>query len=200
MPKTKEEKMHKLAKIIRVLTVAPLMALIAFILIWIFNKDVFIDYTNLILTILFIVAFPLFSYVLQPFIPQFKNEGRKGQRKLAIIMSVIGYVLGLALALILNLSEGTKMIFICYVMAGTLIFVFSKFTPIKASGHACGVAGPIVYLSYFLGPWSLFGLLILVLVYWCSLYMKRHTFRDLIFGTLIPFIAFGIAYLFVVIL
>lgn len=200
MPKTKEEKMHKLAKIIRVLTVAPLMALIAFILIWIFNKDVFIDYTNLILTILFIVAFPLFSYVLQPFTPKFKNEGRKGQRKLAIIMSVIGYVLGLALALILNLSEGTKMIFICYVMAGTLIFVFSKFTPIKASGHACGVAGPIVYLSYFLGPWSLFGLLILVLVYWCSLYMKRHTFRDLIFGTLIPFIAFGIAYLFVVIL
>lgn len=200
MPKTKEEKMHKLAKIIRVLTVAPLMALIAFILIWIFNKDVLIDYTNLILTILFIVAFPLFSYVLQPFIPKFKNEGRKGQRKLAIIMSVIGYVLGLALALILNLSEGTKMIFICYVMAGTLIFVFSKFTPIKASGHACGVAGPIVYLSYFLGPWSLFGLLILVLVYWCSLYMKRHTFRDLIFGTLIPFIAFGIAYLFVVIL
>lgn len=200
MPKTKEEKMHNLAKIIRVLTVAPLMALIAFILIWIFNKDVFIDYTNLILTILFIVAFPLFSYALQPFIPKFKNEGRKGQRKLAIIMSVIGYVLGLALALILNLSEGTKMIFICYFMAGALIFVFSKFTPIKASGHACGVAGPIVYLSYFLGPWSLFGLLILVLVYWCSLYMKRHTFRDLIFGTLIPFIAFGIAYLFVVVL
>lgn len=200
MRKTKEEKIYKLAKIIRVLTVAPLMALIAFILIWIFNKGVFVDCTSLILTILFIVAFPLFSYALQPFIPKFKKEGRKGQRKLAIIMSVIGYILGLALALILNLSEGTKMIFICYVMAGTLIFAFSKFTPIKASGHACGVAGPIVYLTYFLGLWSLFGLLILVPVYWCSLYMKRHTLRDLIFGTLIPFIAFGIAYLFVVII
>lgn len=198
--KETNEKKYRFAKVIRILTVAPLMALIAFLLMWFINPNSFRDLYGLFTAIIFIVVFPLLAYPLQLILPSFKKEGRKGQRKLAIIMSVLGYIFGIILSFAFKMSDGTKIIFICYVVAGTLIFLFSKITPIKASGHACGVAGPVVYLCYFIGWYALFGLLLLGLVYVSSLYMKRHTIWELISGSLIPLVAFGSAYLFIVVL
>lgn len=197
---TKEKKWIWLAKTIRVMTVAPVIALIAFLLLWFLKREVFMDVKGLLLAIIFIVVFPILAYPLQPLFPHFKNKGRKGQRQLAIIMSVLGYALGIILSFALSFSNGTKMIFICYSVAGLLIFLFTKFTPIKASGHTCGVAGPVIYLTYFLGAYALFGLILLAFVYWSSLYMKRHTLSELAWGTMASIIAFLSAYLFIVVL
>lgn len=196
----KEPMCLRLAKTVRIMTVAPFMALIAFLLLWLLKREVFMNVQGLLLAVLLIVIFPLLAYPLQPLFPHFKNKGRKGQRQLAIIMSVIGYALGIILSFALPFSDGTKMIFICYSVAGLLIFLFTKFSGIKASGHTCGVAGPILYLTYFLGAYALFGVIILALVYWSSLCMKRHTPKELIWGTIVPIIAFLSSYLFIVVL
>lgn len=107
---TQEKKWMKLAKAIRVMTVAPVIALIAFLLLWFLKREVFMDVKGLLLAILFIVVFPILAYPLQPLLPHFKKKGRKGQRQLAIIMSVLGYALGIILSFALSFSDGTKMI------------------------------------------------------------------------------------------
>jgi len=196
----REKKWMGLAKAIRILTVAPLFALIAFLLLWFLKREVFVEVRGLLLAILMIVIFPILAYPLQPLFPHFKNKGRKGQRQLAIIMSMIGYALGIIVSFAFSFSDGTKMIFICYSVAGLFIFLFSKFTSVKASGHTCGVTGPIIYLTYFLGAYALFGFIFLLLVYWSSLYMKRHTLLELVWGTIVPIIAFLSAYLLIVVI
>ena len=76
-------------------------------------------------------------------------------------------------------------------------FCSTRFFKIKASGHACGVAGPIFSLIYFLGPWVLLGLLLLAAVYWASLSMKRHDKSELLIGSTVPTYAFLLAFLIV---
>ncbi|MDV3429060.1 MAG: hypothetical protein LIR50_18870, partial [Bacillota bacterium] len=58
---------------------------------------------------------------------------------------------------------------------------------IKASGHACGVMGPVLICIYFLGKYSWFFLLIIPIVFWSRLKMGRHTLRELLLGTSVSF-------------
>ena len=62
----------------------------------------------------------------------------------------------------------------------------SRFPKLRASGHACGVAGPAALLVYFRIPAFISGMIILALTWWASLRMKRHTAGQLLGGTVIP--------------
>ena len=80
--------MKKSYKIIRVLTVAPLMALLAMIAFYLVKPEVFPSTRNFILSIICLTVLPLTAYPLQPLIPGFKDQGREGQRNLAIVMAI----------------------------------------------------------------------------------------------------------------
>ena len=109
-------------------------------------------------------------------------------------MAVIGYMGGITVALITSLPDKLKVIYFTYFFSGVLILVFNKLLKIKASGHACGVVGPMEILVYCLGPWALLGMLILSFVYWASLKMERHTVSQLWLGSVIPVVALFISY------
>ncbi len=109
-------------------------------------------------------------------------------------MAVIGYMGGITVALITSLPDKLKVIYFTYFFSGVLILVFNKLLKIKASGHACGVVGPMEILVYCLGPWALLGMLILSFVYWASLKMERHTVSQLCWGSVIPVVALFISY------
>ena len=78
------------------------------------------------------------------------------------------------------------LIYLEYLVSGLLILAFNKCFHLKASGHACGVAGPLALLIYFRVPVLIPGCFVLGFTWWASLHMKRHTPWQLLGGTLIP--------------
>ncbi len=189
--------MKKICYAARILTVAPIIAIATFTILHFVSPEITGNTLNYILGIAFIAIFPLLAYPLQPILPYFKKKGRDGQRNLAIYMSVFGYVGGIICAFALRMPDEMQALFLTYFISGVLIFVFNKVFKIKASGHACGVAGPIAFLTYIYGPIALLGLPLLALVFWSSLGMGRHKAGELVVGSVIPIASMLISILFV---
>ncbi len=182
-------KAQKICKLVRVITVPPIMALMTLSVLYLGNPAMFEGILGYLAAVAFLSVLPVLAYPIQPLVPGFKGKGRDGQRQLAMIMSVLGYILGILSAFCLSTSKELLVIYFTYLFSGVLILLFNKVLKIRASGHACGVAGPIAAISYFLGPKALFGLILLALVYWVSLKMGRHKWSELIWGSLIPVLA-----------
>ena len=180
---------EKSDKFIRIVTISPVMALLLLLTLFFAVPSSFGSVPELLFAILFICVLPVLAYPIQPFIPGFRGKGRKGQRDLAIVMSVIGYVCGIIHILLSDPKNPMLVVYLTYLLSGAGIALFSALTPIKASGHACGVAGPIAAVTYFVGLWGLMGIIIYILMFVSSLRMKRHTIAELIAGTILPVIA-----------
>jgi hypothetical protein len=189
---------QNLAKFIRVVTVPPVMALTLLFILYFTKEEFFGTTLNLVLAIIFLVVLPILAYPLQPIIPGFKGKGRDGQRNLAMWMASLGYICGIMTALFLPVSKYLLIIYLTYLFSGISLVLLNKVFKIKASGHACGVAGPVFSLIYFLGPWMLFGILLLPGVYWASLRMDRHDKSELLIGTTVPTYALLLAFLIVI--
>jgi hypothetical protein len=184
--------MKKLALAVRVITVAPFMALVMLLILFFRTPLIFGGLPMFLMSVLFLVVLPLLAYPLQPLIKPFKDKGRDGQRTLAMIFFVAGYFLGCVAAAVLGAPQDVWFIFLSYMLSGCLVALFNKVFHFKASGHACGVSGPFLLLVYFGQPIGYIGLPVLALVWLVSLYMKRHTTAQFIVGALLPFAALGI--------
>lgn len=177
----------RIPKLIRVLTTPPIMALLALSLLFLRDSAIFGSSMHFILAILFLCMLPLLAYPLQPFIPKFKDKGRDGQRNLAMIFSVCGYLLGNLTTLFLHAPTSLWLIYLAYLISGILIALVNKVFHKKASGHACGIAGPLSLLVCFGMPTALLvGIPIYLAALWASLEMKRHTLPQFLGGTAIP--------------
>lgn len=179
--------MKKSLKIIRILTVAPIMAFLLFTLTYIFRNQYFDSIWQYIYSVFCLTVLPLLAYPLQRFIPGFKDKGRDGQRTLAIIFSCVGYILCCILGIIFSQSRELWIIILTYLSSGIIIFISSKVFKFKISGHACGVFGPVSVLFY-LGLYipAMIGIGIMALVYYASLKSGRHTLPELVSGTVLP--------------
>lgn len=177
--------MKKLSKIIRILTIAPIIAAVMLTIIYLASPEQLGSASNFIISLLFLAILPAISYPLQPITPYFKHQGREGQRNLAIIAANIGYIAGIIYAITDQTPQELLIIFLTYFLSGLLIVLFNKVLKIRASGHACGIAGPIAILIYFISPWALLGIVVLIAAWWASLSMKRHTVRELVAGSLL---------------
>ena len=182
----------KLARAIRILTTAPIAAGALTLTLFYRVPNAFKNGTHAALALLFLCALPLLSYPISALVPPIRKKGRDGQRKLAIIFSVIGYALGFAACMLLNGAPLEKAMFLTYLLSGAGI-ALTTLLHFKASGHACGVAGPIFLLSYALGPKWYALTLLLALVFWSSLRLKRHTLPQLVGGSVIPLVALVIS-------
>ena len=177
-----------LAKTVRIITLAPLMALATLITLYLNEPTLFgANAINLWLAILFLTVLPILAYPLQPVIPGFKGKGREGQRNLAMVFAVCGYTLGCITNLFLNASEELWLIYLTYLISGGAIVFVNKKLHIRASAHACGIIGPAVMLAAFGIPAALLvGVPLHFAALWASLKMKRHTVPQYIAGSLIP--------------
>lgn len=183
----------KICLMIRKITVAPIMADIFLICMIIHIFWVFGDILRWVYCLIFIGVFPLFAYPMQKYIPKFRDKGRRGQRILAMIFAVTGYVLGCLCNLIFSSSVGVWVIFLEYLLSGLIVFIFNKLFKLKISGHACGIAGPIALFLYFgLYVQAVIGMLFFVAVYISSLRIKRHTIWQLLGGSAIPIVVIGL--------
>jgi hypothetical protein len=184
--------MKRLSYIVRVLTVAPLMALVMLLILYFRDPSFFGSTALFILAVVFLVVFPLLAYPLQRFSPKYMDKGRDGQRALAFVFAVAGYVTGCLAALLLHTPAGVLIIYASYLLSGIIAIIMNRLLHFKASGHACGIVGPFLLLIYFGSAAGYIGIAVLAAAWVSSLYMKRHTHVQLLAGGLIPFAALGL--------
>ncbi len=193
-----EDKMYDykygFAKIIRVITISPINALVLVLILKANTSNVFTLSKEAVSAIIFLCVGPVSAYFLQRFIPAYKDNGRRGQRDLAIIASNISYAIGIVSGYLLGFSPSSMFVMWTYLFCGAGIMVFNRFCVTQISGHACGAAGPAYCLMYFFGIRGALSLIVLAAVWASSLIMKRHKPVELVLGSLEPLLAMALAY------
>ncbi len=168
----------------RRLTLAPVLAMISLTAIAVGCPGVFPTAGHYIAMMLLLGILPLMAYPLQPVIPHFKDKGRSGQRTLAMLFAVAGYLLSVGTNFILSATPAMWLITLEYLVSGLLILVFNKGLHIKLSAHGCGSAGPVVLLLYFGLPIPAVLMAVLtVFAYVSSVRAGHHTMPQLIGGS-----------------
>lgn len=185
------------AKITRVITIPPIMAAILCTLLFCVVPDAFSNGRHYFSAIVFLVLLPLSAYPLSMIIPSLRRGGRSSQRTLSIVFSVAGYMLGAAFAFIAGGTDIEKTLFLTYLLSGVFTALCSFVFKFRASGHACGVSGPVAMLVHYLGAPYMLGFLLLIAVFVSSLRLKRHTLAQLIGGSAIPILSMYAALLIV---
>lgn len=188
--------MNKVSLFIRKLTVPPMFALLFLILLYIVHPEYYGGIGQFAGGIFALVVLPLSAYPIQKYIPPFKDRGREGQRSLAMIFSFIGYLAGTLMAFVTSAPAELKIVYLEYLFCGAAILLFNKVFHLKASGHACGISGPVFLLAYFkLYIPAVVGAAMIVPVYVSSLKTQRHTVGQLAGGSMIAAAVLGIVHL-----
>ena len=183
------KKMSVITKIIRVLTIPPIMALILLVTLFVKRPEFFGSPLLFGLAVFFISVLPVLAYPLQPIVPGFKDKGREGQRSLAMVFSVLGYLLGCLTNLFMSAPMELWLVYLVYLISGVCIAIFNKLFHLRASGHACGIMGPIAFLLYSNIAFAVAGFIVYIAALWASIKMKRHTLPQFIGGAAIPVVA-----------
>ncbi len=174
---------EKLAKGFRIATVPPILVSTLLILLYFSDRGIINTVPELILGIIFLALIPASAYPLSTLIPPFRALGRNGQRRLAFVTSIAGYVFGVIYAYTSGISAEYRTLFVTYLVSVVILTFFNKVLKVRASGHACGSFGPMLPAIYFLGWQWLFPCTALCVgVVWSSLKLSRHTKRELLFG------------------
>lgn len=178
--------MKALAQFIRVVTVAPFMALMLFTLLYRKDPSEMTDFAHYLWSVFFYTLLPLLAYPVSWLLPKIRKGGRSAQRKLAILFSVAGYIGGVIYLALWGGTGAEWLVYLTYAGSGSVIALFTFLFRFKASGHTCGVSGPVAMLVHLLGaPWLALYLLVAAVV-WASLRLERHTVSQLLVGSAVP--------------
>ena len=174
-----------LAKVIRILSVPPVMAVVMVLLVRLVRPALFGAPADFWLSLLFLAAVPVLAYPVSWLVPSLRARGRDGQRTLAFVFAFIGYVCGVLYALLYRRGSGLLMLFLIYFFSALVLTVFNKALHIRASGHASSVTGPIGFLCAAVGGWfCLLGAFLFGVILWASVRIKRHTIPEFLLGSL----------------
>jgi len=191
----------KIAKLIRTITVPPVMVSIFLLVLFAARSDIFKSpVLDLSLSILFLALIPVAAYPLQPLIPKYKDKGREGQRNLAFMFTAVGYTGVILYGIFAVVSKDLLLIYFSYFLSILALLLSNKIIKFRSSGHMCSIVGPLVFSVYFIGWVAIIPCCALfVIICWSSLYLKRHTIFEVIGGTACSAVAFtcslGIIYL-----
>lgn len=107
------------------------------------------------------------------------------------VNTIARYVAGTVFCLVRKAPRAVSGLFLSYLASGALPAFVNAVLKVRASGHACGFAGPLTYLARFVGPMPVLicAALALPIVYWARLRAGRHSLRELLSGTIIGFAA-----------
>ena len=184
-----ESRCYRAAKIIRILTLPPVMVG-ALLLLLCLRDDVYSTPMDFVATFFGLSILPVLSYPVQIVIPALHRGGRKAQRSLAFVFSFFGYAFALLWTCLC--SAPTNLIYVTAVYSLSLVILtaINCLTPFHASGHACSLMGPLVLAGCFIGPIAILPSIALYTASLAaSLYMKRHTLPEFILGSISSLLA-----------
>ena len=184
---------EKTAKVVRIITVPPVLACILFVVLAARRPDLFLHRADLAMALICLCLIPTLAYPCAPLFPKLGKDRRQVQRKLAFIFSFSGYLILDLYGFLSRAGGPLQMVFNTYMLSVLLLILFNKGLKMRASGHACSATSPLVFIIYFVGTgWILPCLLIGALIVWSSLTLKRHTVLDLSLGCLVCLVSFGL--------
>lgn len=185
--------LNKLSKLIRAISIPPLVVTIFIIIL---RVNSLINNIDALFLFIFLALIQLTAYPLSYLIPKFREGGRETQRNLAFIIGLIGYTGGLVYALTSNINIKLEVLYITYFVSIIILFFINKVLKIRASGHMTSITGPLVGLLYFMGLITLIPSLIFYsLVFFSSLYLKRHTILEMIIGSFVTIGSFLLVFM-----
>ncbi len=192
-PKTTKE---KLAGVIRIITVPPIMVIGLLLILYFCSPQPFGTLPELLIAILLLGLVPVLAYPSQPLFPRYRQKGREGQRELAFVFTGVGYTIAFLWALLAGISPAVRTVCAGYFFSALLLTLCNKVLHRRASGHACSAVGPLLFLIYYFG-WRMLlpSVVIAALIAWASVTLRRHTPTDLLWGTLCSMFGFAIAVL-----
>lgn len=110
----------------------------------------------------------------------------KENRNVPLIIGILIYFIGFLALMALSAPLLTSALMFCYFSNALIVYIINKYW--KISVHSMGVAGPTTALVFAFGPaGSILGL-ILPLVMWSRVYLKRHTVTQVIAGAVLGFL------------
>lgn len=175
---------------IRKATLAPILSCVMVLMIRFCRTDIFLSNFHFVYTLLFLTIFPMLAYPLQRHIPKFRDQGRDGQRRLAMLFAFLGYLFECVANMSFSASAGLCLISGTYLLSGIILLVTNLFFHIKLSGHAAGACAASLFSVLFGIYWAIVpAAIIMILVYISSVQTQRHTLPQLLGGTLIPIVA-----------
>ena len=182
--------MKTIAKIIRGITVPPVIVASLFTILYFFRDGVVPTRLDYLFSLLFLAVVPVLAYPLQEIVPAFRPGGQKMKRKLAFILSIMGYVAAFVLSLLRGAVPNLVYIDSVYLCSVVVLTLLNVCTAWHASGHACSIVGPIALLACFMGWWAILGgFFVVALSFWSSVYLGRHTVREYLLGALSPLVS-----------
>ncbi len=197
LPATERSFVDRLAHIIRIITVPPVMVAILIVLLATLREDIFTRPSEMAVSLLCLSVLPVLAYPVSVIIPAIKRRGRDGQRSLAIYISAASYLAVFVYGFAAGVGNHVMLVYTGYFMSVVILLLANKVFRVRASGHACSVSGPLVYTAYFLGVWGIVvGVVLWGVILWASLRMKRHTPVEFLLGTLTCLVSFGTALIF----
>lgn len=176
------------ARFVRILTAPPIFAALLCVFLYLLLPGNFASPVHFALALGFLTGLPLLAYPIAALIPALRRKGRDGQRDLAVVFSVIGYVGGFLYALLFDGAATELVLYGTYVLSGLAIGV-GTLAGFKISGHACGCSGPLAMLATFVSPWFLAGYCLLPFIFWSSRCLGRHSAAQLLTGAALPVLA-----------
>lgn len=139
------------------------------------------------LSILFVSILPIITSTL--WIKRKELEVDMPQREdriYPLLMVILSYIIGVMVLYTLGAPTLITTLMICYLNNTVVVLLFSLYW--KISIHAMGIAGPATAIIYLFGWTGLVFSLLVPLVLWSRLYLKRHTPAQLIVGTVLGYL------------
>jgi membrane-associated phospholipid phosphatase len=109
----------------------------------------------------------------------------KEDRFYPLLLVILSYIIGLAILYLIGAPALTTVLMVCYLTNTSVVFLINLHW--KISIHAMGIAGPLTALIYLFGWPGLILTLVVPLVGWSRVYLKRHTPWQVIIGTFLGF-------------
>ena len=183
----------KIAKIIRIITIPPVMVLLLLLILFTLNGNMFQNHIlNLLLSICFLALIPVAAYPLQPLIPKYKDKGREGQRNVAFIFTAAGYAGAIIYGVLASVSKELLLMYFAYLLSVLALLFSNKVIKFRSSGHMCSITGPLILSIYFIGWISVIPCLVIFgMICWSSLTLKRHTLYEVMGGCVCCIVAFS---------
>lgn len=175
---------EKITKVIGIITIPPLFVLLVVSWIWFYGGVEGFCRIWYLITLALLAVVPMLAYPLSYVLPKIRAEGREGQRNLAFKLSLAGYITGVVVGHVGHAPLLILYLFWGYLLSGSILAFINQIFHYKASGHACGLAGPITFLTIVSDGrlWYLF--LLMPFVFWARIKQDRHTIGNMLAGTL----------------
>jgi membrane-associated phospholipid phosphatase len=185
-----EKFLQKFARLISIIFIPPVLTVISFFYLALkFESDSYKSSFTLIIAILFgfILQIASFVYLRKKGLLSDIDAKNKNERTLPFFVSLLIYILGFILLLLLKVNIISIAFWFCYISNTFLVILINKY--LKISIHAMGVSGPLALFTFIIGIEALVLLPILLIVGWSRIKLKCHSFTEVIAGSLVGFIS-----------